>query len=503
MDFDYIIVQAGGKGTRMEYLTVNKPKCLVPVENLPMLFHLFKKYPDKKFIIIGDYKYEVLREYLRAFTKVKYLLIDARGKHGTCAGISSALKMLPEGEAFMLIWSDLILQDNFFVPDEVANYIGISGDFSCRWKYEDNKFIEEVSTSHGVAGLFVFQSKAELDGVVEEGEFVRWLKEQEKSFTSLMLSKTREYGLLSEYKKIKGSRCRPFNRITLDGKYLIKEGIDEQGKKLAIREKAWYNHVQKLGIKDIPKIVSFEPFRMEKIEGKNVFEYSLSLTEKEDILKKIIKMLRELHEKETVKADYFSMKEAYVSKTFARLDSIRNLIPFADNKYITVNGRKCRNVFFCQAELEDKLNKLPVDKFQLLHGDCTFSNMMLRNGKEPVMIDPRGYFGYTELYGDVAYDWAKLYYSIVGNYDQFNIGKFHLEIEESEVKLSIDSNGWEDMQDSFFTLLDGEVSEWQIKLIHAIIWLSLATYAWSDYDSVCGAFYNGIYYLEDAIEEIS
>ena len=53
---DYIIIQAGGKGTRLGYLTKNKPKALVPVENLPMIFHLFRKYPEKKFIIIADYK---------------------------------------------------------------------------------------------------------------------------------------------------------------------------------------------------------------------------------------------------------------------------------------------------------------------------------------------------------------------------------------------------------------------------------------------------------------
>ena len=42
MEIEYAIVQAGGKGTRLEYLTKNKPKALVPVDNLPMLFHLFK-----------------------------------------------------------------------------------------------------------------------------------------------------------------------------------------------------------------------------------------------------------------------------------------------------------------------------------------------------------------------------------------------------------------------------------------------------------------------------
>ena len=65
MSCDYIIVQAGGKGTRMKRLTANKPKALVPVDNLPMIFHLFKKYPDKKYIVIGDYKYDVLKNYLR------------------------------------------------------------------------------------------------------------------------------------------------------------------------------------------------------------------------------------------------------------------------------------------------------------------------------------------------------------------------------------------------------------------------------------------------------
>jgi hypothetical protein len=39
----------------------------------------------------------------------------------------------------------------------------------------------------------------------------------------------------------------------------------------------------------------------------------------------------------------------------------------------------------------------------------------------------------------------------------------------------------------------------RLQLIHAILWLSLTTYAWEDYDSVCGAFYNGLYYLEDCL----
>ena len=38
MSLNYIIVQAGGKGTRMESLTANKPKALVPIDNLPIIY---------------------------------------------------------------------------------------------------------------------------------------------------------------------------------------------------------------------------------------------------------------------------------------------------------------------------------------------------------------------------------------------------------------------------------------------------------------------------------
>ena len=56
-----IIIQAGGKGTRLEGLTRNKPKCLVPVNNLPIIFYAFQKFKDAEFTIIADYKTDVLQ----------------------------------------------------------------------------------------------------------------------------------------------------------------------------------------------------------------------------------------------------------------------------------------------------------------------------------------------------------------------------------------------------------------------------------------------------------
>lgn len=528
---DYIIVQAGGKGSRLKYLTRNKPKAIVPVDNLPMLFHLFQKYPEKQFIIIADYKKEVLREYLYSFAKVKYQVVDADGE-GTCSGIAQALALIPENQPFMLVWSDLILPEHFILPDEyrsgnvlnddlesnlmpdltsnlisnlmpdltpdfIPDYIGISKTFPCRWSYRNDRFIEEPSREHGVAGFFLFHHKALLSQVPNSGELVRWMQKQQLTFREISLEGTKEFGLLEEYEKHGRPKCRPFNRITMKGDVLIKEAVDEQGKGLAARECAWYEKARERISGILPHVYSTNPLNMEYIKGKNIYEIQLSYEEKKEILERIVFALNELHQTERIPADSFSMKEAYFCKTMKRLEKIRDLVPFASERWIRINRKNCRNIYFYKREFEKKLETLTCDFFYFIHGDCTFSNLMLREDGTPVLIDPRGYFGFTELYGDIQYDWAKLYYSIVGNYDQFNLKNFQLEIDKEEVRLSIVSNHWEDMEKDFFELTGAK--EQAVKLIHAVIWLSLTTYAWQDYDSVCAAFYNGLYYLEDVL----
>lgn len=499
---DYIIVQAGGKGTRLGYLTKNKPKCLVPVGNLPMLFHLFRKYPDKNFVVIADYKKEVLREYLGCFAKVKYLVVDAEGE-GTCAGIGQAVRMIPEGQPFMLIWSDLILPDAFGLPGGYdkntaeRDYVGISKSFPCRWSYKGGNFLEEESAEHGVAGFFLFTDKSKLKKVPESGELVRWMQQEKVHFEEISLAGTKEFGILEEYRRLEKEKCRPFNRMIWMENKVRKEGIDGQGKTLADRECRWYAEAMKKKIACIPEIYQTNPLEMERVRGKNIYECDLAYPEKKAVLVKLVDALDALHRTESCEPDAFSREKAYYRKTMERIHSVRDLIPFADRKKIRVNGRDCRNVFFYKRELERKLGQLPWQEFCLIHGDCTFSNLMLRENGEPVMIDPRGYFGYQELYGDPLYDWAKLYYSIVGNYDRFNLKDFRLDIGQEEVKLQIASNHWEDMEEDFFALTGADRDS--IKLLHAVIWLSLTTYAWQDYDSVCGAFYNGLYYLEEVL----
>ena len=499
-----IIVQAGGRGSRLETLTANKPKALVPVDNLPMIFHLFKKYPDASFKIIADYQKDTFKRYLKVYAKADYEVIDA-DKKGTCSGIRECLNKIPDGEPFMLIWCDLILSDIVDMPKQVTkNYIGISKDFPCRWSYYSNKFEEIPSSENGVAGLFIFKDKSQIEDVPEEGEFVRYLATKNLSFERLNMYGGLEIGTMLSYfqNELNKSKCRPFNKMEFKGDIVLKYPLNEQGRKLAEDEVAWYKKVTELGYVNIPKIYGFDPLVMEKVRGQNVFEYAfLTKGFKKALLKRIVEALDNLHNLVApIAAKDEDCENNYITKTFDRLASVRDLVPFAKDEFVMVNGVKCHNIFFIKDKIIEDIRAMYPKEFYLIHGDCTFHNMMIETDNvRPILIDPRGYFGKTKFFGDVDYDWAKLYYSFVGDYDQFNRKNFSLEIKEDSVELEIVSNNWKDLEEYFFELTGANRKK--IKLLHAIIWLSLTTYAWEDYDAICGAFYKGLLELEGYLND--
>lgn len=500
----YIIVQAGGRGSRLETLTANKPKALVPVDNRPMIFHLFDRYPLAKFFIIADYQKETFRRYLKTFAKVDYELIEAEHK-GTCSGIRACLQQIPQNKPFMLIWCDLILSRVVGVPENVSNnYLGISKDFCCRWSYRDGNFVPEASSENGVAGLFIFKNREQISDVPLGGEFVRYLAGKRLKFERLNMYGGLEIGTMLSYfqNELNKPKCRPFNRMDFKGDIVLKYPVNKQGERLAAMEAAWYKKAAELSYANIPGLYGYEPLVMEKVKGENVFFYSfLTKGFKKALLEKIITALKQLHElTPPVLSRVEDCEENYITKTFERLAIVRELVPYAEEKYVIVNGKRCSNIFFIREQIAEELRAMYPELFHFVHGDCTFHNIMIETeGVRPVFIDPRGYFGSTQYYGDVDYDWAKLYYSVCGDYDQFNRKNFSLEIRENSVELEIMSNNWNGLEDDFFEL--SGANRRKIKLLHAIIWLSLTTYAWEDYDAICGAFYKGLWELQKYLDE--
>ncbi len=498
-----IIIQAGGKGTRLGKLTLNKPKCLAPVNNLPIIFHIFNKFPNSEFIIIGDYKYEVLENYLKTFAKVKYTLIKASGEGNIC-GIKKALDYISDNEQFMLIWSDLILSNEFLSNpiDKNKSYIGLSETFKCSWSFQNGKLDKAASKEYGVAGCYIFNNKDKFTGIPQTGSFTVWLKNSGIELTPLSMAGSVETGTIDAIHKISPveNRCRPYNKMEFTKDKVIKTGLTEEGRKLIEREVVWYEQMNKYGFGAIPRIYSLNPLTMEKINGNNIFNTKLLQNEKKKVIDKLIQSVDKMHSFENKPASTEDIIQEYYTKTIHRLESIKGAIPFAGNKQIYINGKKCKNILTDPEILKNLVkSNLLSTTYCPIHGDCTLTNTLINNEGNIYFIDARGYFGQEKVLGDIRYDWAKLYYSIAGNFDQFNIKNFDLIITDLEVNYKIHTDGWDEVTEYFISKLKN-VKLKEIQLIHAVIWLSLASHAWEDFDSMCVAYYNGLYLLNEWIE---
>lgn len=492
-----IIVQAGGTGSRMGDLTVNKPKALVSVNGAPILFHLFSKYPDADFIIICDYKKDVIARYLETFAKnFHYMLLSTTDK-GNVAGIKDAVLFVEENEPFMIIWSDIILGADFVLSNFPHGcQVGLA-NIPSRWSLKGGKLYNSFSEGLGVAGVWVFDNKSWFSDCPSGGSFTKWLQQKDIPLYPLLLKNSQDVGTLELYNNATSKdeiRSRPYNKIRIIGDKVQKIGINTDANILIQNEARWYNYLSKFNFRHMPKIYNDSPLVLEKLNAKNLFKLSLTDYEKKKIIDNIISILKKMHSYEEKNANNIDVYTEYFVKTIRRLQAVSHAVPFSSHKRILINGTECINVLQSPEILEKyvKDNLLNISHYGIIHGDPQLTNTMVDEQNNIFYIDPRGYFGRSKIFGDVRYDWAKLYFSIAGNFDQFNIKNFKLHISDNKVDFQIASNNWEFLMPYFLAKIK-PCSEKEIELIQIIIWLSMAAVAWEDFDSMCVAFYNGNY----------
>ena len=105
---------------------------------------------------------------------------------------------------------------------------------------------------------------------------------------------------------------------------------------------------------------------------------------------------------------------------------------------VKINSRMCINPLCDEEYFEEHIKKISnIDKFNIIHGDNTFSNTIADENSKIWFIDPRGVFGSTPIYGDRRYDYAKLYYSAYGNYDSINSKDYRIKLDKRNVDLKI------------------------------------------------------------------
>jgi dTDP-glucose pyrophosphorylase len=138
-----------------------------------------------------------------------------------------------------------------------------------------------------------------------------------------------------------------------------------------------------------------------------------------------------------------ALREMYLGKTRRRLQALDGeLGELARHEgTVVVNGREVANLPLLWPRLEAEVARLEKSTTAtIIHGDLCLSNILYDLRSHICkLIDPRGSFGAAGIFGDPAYDVAKLHHSVHGLYDFITNDLFRVRLEGNRLELDIRS----------------------------------------------------------------
>jgi hypothetical protein len=174
----------------------------------------------------------------------------------------------------------------------------------------------------------------------------------------------------------------------------------------------------------------------------------LTQEKQEAIVEKIntnLNLLHNFEKKIVTKEDYYKNLNIEIEeKITERFQVIKPVVEKYD--FIkTINQVKIIPFFKLIELIKNEIYSI-VDKkkeyfYVPLHGDCQFNNILYNTQNEELyFIDPRGYYGNSELFGIPEYDQAKIYFALSG-YDEFDNRDINeLRIVNNDIEIKLDNS---------------------------------------------------------------
>jgi tRNA A-37 threonylcarbamoyl transferase component Bud32 len=296
-------------------------------------------------------------------------------------------------------------------------------------------------------------------------------------------------------------KTRFFNRISQVGPDLLKkECIHVQGHSIMNTELKYYKAIRMLAEADdlpFPRVheVDATSFTMDKVHGSPLRDHNLCNQQIIDI----IRTVSQLHKYEMdVTADIFyrdlaiefsskiKRRHALISPLlshFNKMVTSINLVPILYDAHFIIDK--------VYARILEKTQSMTTFTYNVIHGDCQMSNTLLdeKSGKI-CLIDPRGYYGETFMYGWKYYDYSKILYSLSG-FDEFNsCDNFSFTIDPSG-NISLDIHSVMDKYKDVFLSLS---IDWEVSTLMVIVhWFGLSQYFSNNIHKAVAAYYYAMY----------
>jgi beta-phosphoglucomutase-like phosphatase (HAD superfamily)/choline kinase len=503
---DYVVISASGKGSRLLPLTEYIPKILVTYNNnclLNNIINYWKRYANK-FIVIINKIYNSLVKFYLDLLEIKYEIINVElvNNYENSYTLNKALskeKFL--NKKILITWCDIypnIELDKYIFDDQ--NIIFTYKNYG-RYEAHKNTLIKK---EHGnVIGIYYFSNFSYLSEFTPLMDLCDCYKTNFGNFDTFEILDLVDIGdmdKLINYINIKNDKyiTRYFNTICdVDDNKLHKKSTCDYGNTIIEKELNFYKYHNNYKFKPIIYEIDKNSFIMEKIHNsRQVISYfNECLQSKQfDIIKNCLSIIENLHEqeKQIVNSDILlkDINIEFKTKIINRLNKISSILNYFS--FIkSINNLPIRTT---HTEIIQQLSNNIISfflqnttKYCTIHGDCHLSNILIDINEKYYLIDPRGYFGETDIFGIDYYDIGKILYSLSG-FDELNNRKNHyFIIENGNILVNINNN-----MDNYLVLFE----KYNIPILIDMVilhWLGLAEYSKNNIHKCVSAYYYGIY----------
>jgi len=494
-----LCILAAGLGKRMQYLTKNINKALLPINSKAAISHIIEKHEkDIEIVVAVNYQSEKIKQYLSCAhpeRKITFVEVPTITQLGSGPGFSLICCEKYLNIPFILSTVDTLFIENCPLP--ITNWMGVDHiedptNFCTilldKEKNNIKSFIEKNKNGSDLAFIGIA-------GIKDYKEFFLSLKNDNSETNGEIQVSNGFKGLLKQ--ELKAKKFSWFDVGNIEGYKLTNNFFSKDKNSFDFSKNDEYIYfVNNYVIKYFAdtEIVSNRVKRSEilgelspKINRKSNYFYSYEMLngkvfydQKDKSLVKIL--LKWLHKELWVKKQIQAQKKIefvkacrnfYYKKTINRLKEYYSRFNVSD-QISFINGFKIEKVSHLMEQIDfDWLSQgLPT----IFHGDLQFDNILVTDDKKFKLLDWRQDFAGLTDYGDMYYDLAKLNGGLYISYKKIKQNKFQINFSEDKVNLSSEKDEFLIYSKKIFNIFvkENNLDLKKIEILTGLIYLNMS-----------------------------
>ena len=493
-----VFIPSAGTGSRLGHYTKYINKTLLPAGKLPVLSHIIDFYPPKtEFLIALGYKGDQIKNFIKIFyPKKKINFVEIKNYNGSGSSLTHTIKksLSKINSEFIFHANDSILKDKVklnFKQDTMfvsKKYLG-SKDYRSVNLNTLNEVIKINNKNDKLKNTNLYNYTG-ICYIKNYKLFKKIINLYDNDLAELNYFANNSLKEKIKSKKVKNwydfgnlnSRIDTINKIS-DFNNLNKydEAIFFKSNKVfkfytnnqTIKEKIY--RAKKLN-GFVPKIQKFNKyfFQYQYIKGRVLCSKDLNRLAFIDLLNFLKNnfWIKKSLTKINIKKFKRECNKFYFDKTIERINLFFAKTKLKDNKNI-INKKNYEKIFTILKKVRWKeINNGIASNF---HGDLHFENIVSDN-KKYTLIDWRHNFGQILDYGDIYYDFAKIYHALIINHNLIRKEYYKISIKKNKINYDFKKYPNNKLLVSIFEnfLITNGYSVEKTKIITALIFLNIA-----------------------------